>query len=129
MSVDAATKIPDFQPIFNIYVAKMLCLRSSAPHPAGGLQPPRPPDGKRLVTHLQRSPTESRAPAPRYPTIRHWLDDAIASKSSVTSRMCDDMDIDNEAYSYFCGTITAIPLFITCTQKNTLFVIKRHAYS
>ena len=97
MGVDAATKIPDFQPIFNIYVAKMLCLRGSAPHPAPrwGLTAPQTPSWETFGHTLGEVP--HRIAGPRT-TIRHLLDDAIASKSSVTSRMCDDMDIDNEAY-------------------------------
>ena len=46
-----ACEIPDFKPIFNRLLPKCVCLRGSAPHPAGELTAPRPPGGKVWVTH------------------------------------------------------------------------------
>ena len=45
-------KGPDFELIFKTFVPKCVCLRGSAPDPAGGpYSAPRPPAGKGWVTH------------------------------------------------------------------------------
>ena len=45
-------KGPDFELIFKTFVPKCVCLRVSAPDPAGGAySAPRPPAGKGWVTH------------------------------------------------------------------------------
>ena len=66
-----ATKIPDFQPIFNILLPKCVCLRGSASDPTGGF--PAPPASKRWVSPLQRAPQncgpQPRAPRPQDPPL------------------------------------------------------------
>ena len=51
--MQTATKIPDFQPIFNILLPKCVCLRGFASDPTWGL--PAPPSGKHWVSPLQRA--------------------------------------------------------------------------
>ena len=63
--MQTATKIPDFQPIFNILLPKCVCLRGSASDPTGGL--PAPPASKRWVSPLQRAPQNCGPQGPETP--------------------------------------------------------------
>ena len=63
--MQTATKIPDFQPIFNILLPKCVCLRGFASDPTWGL--PAPPAGKRWVSPLQRAPQNCGPQGPETP--------------------------------------------------------------
>ena len=72
--VKTATKIPDFQPIFNIILLlpTYVCLRGSAPDPAGGLAAPPDPQLGNVGSHPCRGPRRiagPRAPKPHNPPL------------------------------------------------------------
>ena len=68
-----ATKIPDFQPIFNVLSPK--CFASGAlPEPRWGGTVPQTLSWETFGHTFAEGPTQLRAPGPRNATIRHWLD-------------------------------------------------------
>ena len=63
--MQTATKIPDFQPIFNILLPKCVCRRGFASDPTWGR--PAPPPGKRWVSPLQGAPQNCGPQGPETP--------------------------------------------------------------
>ena len=63
-----ACERPDFEPIFNRLLPKCVCLRVSAPDPAGVLATPQTPSWK-SVGHILRSADSENEP----PLSKSWL--------------------------------------------------------